>query len=80
MKSAKAFMRYVVSRFERESRETAYRIYVTNCLKMLCGNTGNAPAMNFHDIIERKRNIDTRSGEEIAADVIKRAGLKVVTE
>ena len=61
--------------------DKAYRIYVTDCLKMISRSTAGflkGPYMQtrFYDIAF-KRNPETRTGEEIAADIIKRAGLVV---
>ena len=47
---------------------------MTDCLKILTGAN-----VRYADLIDDKPK-DTRSGEEIAADVIKKAGLKVVME
>lgn len=35
--------------------------------------------VRFADLIEPKKQIEQKTGDEIAADVIKRAGLKVVS-
>lgn len=50
----------------------AYRVYVTDTLKAISG--ANA---RYADWIDQKPK-DTRTGAEIAADVIKKAGLKLV--
>ena len=67
----------------RERKEEAYRIYVTDALRIIGQNTakyagGSYQQQRFADII-RPHKDDGRIGEEIAADVIKRAGLKVVS-
>lgn len=59
-----------------------YRVYVTDALKLLEENTaryfgGNHMTQRWIDSITPKKQ-DTRNGAEIAADVIKKAGLKVV--
>lgn len=59
-----------------------YRVYVTDALKLLVENTarysgGNHMTQRWIDSITPKKQ-DTRTGAEIAADVIKKAGLKVV--
>ena len=63
----------------RERKEEAYRIYVTDALRIIGQNTakyggGSYQQLRFADII-RPHKDDGRT----AADVIKRAGLKVIT-
>lgn len=67
---------------DRKEQE-AYRVYVTNTLKNIAENTakyagGGYPTNRYADIIKRAP-VDSRTGEEIAADVIKKCGLKVVS-
>lgn len=69
---------------ENKSKETAYRIYVTDALKTISENTakysgGSYLTKRYADII-KPGPVDSRTGEEIAADVIKKAGLKVVSK
>lgn len=76
-----AFMRYVNARYESQERDLAYRIYVTDCLRIISENTakysgGKYVSASLHDILYPKPE-DTRTGEEIAADIIRRAGLEV---
>jgi hypothetical protein len=75
-------MRYATARFNQHQRDLAYRIYVTDCLRMATENTaktsqGSYTAARFYDIINPKP-VDNRTGEEIAADIIKRAGIEVI--
>ena len=75
-------MRYATARFNQHQRDLAYRIYVTDCLRMATENTakmsqGAYAAARFYDIINPKP-VDNRSGNEIAADIIKRAGIEVI--
>ena len=60
----------------------AYRIYVADCLRILTENTakiggGSYITAKLADIINPKP-VDNRTGEEIAADIIKRAGIEVI--
>lgn len=71
-----------MARFEQDAKEKSYRVYVTDCLQALSKNTakyasGAYITDRWIDRIEPKKQ-DTRTGAEIAADVIKKAGLKVV--
>lgn len=71
--------------------EEMYRAYVTDCLQAICNNTSNYVVPGVDEVItvgsvinKRWYDImnpppeDTRSGEEIVLDVVKKAGLKVV--
>ena len=75
-------MRYAMARYQSQQRDLAYRIYVTDCLRMVTENTakisqGVYTAARFYDVINPKP-VDNRSGNEIAADIIKRAGIEVI--
>lgn len=75
-------MRYAMARFNQHQRDLAYRIYVTDCLRIIIENTakmggGSYITAKFSDIIN-PRPADNRTGEEIAADIIKRAGIEVI--
>ena len=75
-------MRYAIARFNQHQRDLAYRIYVSECLRMVTENTakdvyGSYITSKFADIINPKP-VDDRAGEEIAADIIKRAGIEVI--
>ena len=63
-------MRYVIARSEELNRERAYRIYVTDALKVsLLGKT----AERYEDLFKPK---DTRSAEEIVSGIRKKLGGK----
>ena len=72
---------HCVSLFNSRTRERLYREYVTTTLKVLNDNFakqfgGNVMSMNYSDLFVSD-NEDTRTGDEIARDIIKRANLKV---
>lgn len=73
-------MRYVVARYNEKQRDMAYRIYLTDSLKYIAENTarcvegGQYLTARYIDVINPKP-IDNRTGDEIAIDVMKRAGL-----
>lgn len=69
-------MRYVTARFNNEQRELAYRIYVTDSLQLIPQNSYRT--QRFYDLTEKE--VDNRTGDEIALDVIKKAGLKLKSE
>ena len=74
-------MRYAQARYNQHQRDLAYRIFVSEGLRMLTENTakmvqGAYLTVNFLDIINPKPK-DERSGAEIASDVLTRAGIEV---
>lgn len=69
-----------MSKANQQAKDTAYRVYVTDCLKLISENTGNISLkLRYYDIIQPKKE-DTRTGDEIVADIIKMAGLVVKSE
>ena len=75
-------MRYAMARYQSQQRDLAYRIYVTDCLRIISENTakmggGSYITAKFADIINTKP-VDNRAVEEIAADIINRAGIEVI--
>ena len=75
-------MRYATARFNQHQRDLAYRIYVSECLRMINENAASGGgrsymAVKFEDVINPK-HVDNRTGEELAADIIKRAGIEVI--
>ena len=65
-------MRYVLARLEEVEGAWAYRYYVTDSLQNIPRN--KYTTKRFYDIIHPKP-IDNKSGDEIAAEVIRAAGL-----
>ena len=73
-----------MSKVNQQAKDTAYRVYVTDCLRMISESTANfakGPYMKarYYDIIAPKKE-DIRTGDEIVEDIIKRAGLVVKAE
>lgn len=69
-------MKYMVARFLQDYEDLAYRVYTTDALRMIAQGSHSYPQKRYADLIDHAPK-DTRSGEEIAADVISRCGLKV---
>lgn len=68
-------MRYVEARIDDFNREEAYRIYVSKSLQLIPQN--KCLQKSYSEIInESKRERDTRSGDEIVADIMLNAGLR----
>ena len=80
----RAVMAALPSLINERMNQEIYRIYITDSLQAIAGNTqkyagGTSLKKRYADIITPKKQ-DKRTGAEIAADVIKRAGLKVVSK
>ena len=65
-------MRYAEARFDEYQREQAYRSYVTKSLQLIPQN--KFIDTSYSEILNPKP-VDTRSGDEIALDVMQKAGL-----
>ena len=65
-------MRYVEARLSEYDREAAYRIYITKSLQL--APQSKYLVETYEDWLNPKKE-DTRSGDEIALEVIQKAGL-----
>lgn len=68
--------------WRRENEEIRYRAYVTDVLQAIAENTakpygGRIMTGRWIDLREERRPKDTRSGDEVAADVMRRCGLQL---
>ena len=68
---------YCISRYKHKQEEKVYRAYITDTLMTICNNFANAwggerLTVRYIDLGKPK---DTRTGDEIAIDIITRAGL-----
>ena len=73
---------FCISLFQKEQEEKAVKIYYAECLRIITENTakiggGSYITVKLDDILNPKQ-VENRTGEEIAADIIKRAGIEVV--
>ena len=69
-------MTYMVVRFLQETEDLSYRIYTTDMLRVVAMGQRVQSVQRFAELIDHAPK-DQRSGDEIAADVIQRCGLKV---
>ena len=73
---------FCISLFQKEQEDKAVKIYYAECLRIISENTakmcgGSYITAKLADIINPKL-VDDRTGEEIAADLINRAGIEVI--
>lgn len=71
---------HCVSLFNKKAKEKAYRIYVTDTLKLLNENIakrmcGKTLEYRYYDLVEGKK--ETKNAGEIVLDVMRRAGLRI---
>ena len=73
----KTLLRYALARYTSHQRDMAYRIYVTESLRAI--GKGGYIKPHFTDLIKPKKpkTEDTRTGEQIAFDVLNRIGIEV---
>ena len=70
-------MRYAIARYQSQQRDLAYRIYVTDCLRIITENTAKTAlalaggkeevhvmAIRFADVFENKP-VDNRTADDI---------------
>lgn len=73
---------FCISLFQKEQEDKAVKIYYAECLRIITENTakiggGSYITVKLSDILNPKQ-VENRIGEEIAADIIKRAGIEVI--
>lgn len=74
---ARPFARYLSARQRREAEGAAYRVYLTESIRLAVQS--RYIATPYLELVRGAAEpADTRSGDEIAADVIDKLGLKVV--
>lgn len=56
--------------------EKAYRVYVTDVLKAIAESTGCQVSMRYNEAISTSNDEEELNGDQIALDIIERAGLK----
>lgn len=75
---------HCVSAFRKKQEENLFKSYAADALRAIAYNTAVLPkegriiTKRFAELAEWVEE-DTRSGDEIAADIIKRAGLRFKT-
>ena len=67
---------HVISEYQDYVEEKTYKAYVTDLIKSIAESIGVEVNDRYTDLIDNTYK-DDRTGDEIALDVIKRAGLKV---
>ena len=79
------FVQYLLARMEKQAHEALYRVYMTDCVKLAVENTagltgGHVVTTRYAELVAQATGTsrDERTGDEIAAEVIAKAGLEVV--
>lgn len=68
---------HCVAALKAKARRDAFEYYTTDIFRAIAMSLGMKGVKRFADLMEPKHE-DTRSAEEIVADITARAGLKVV--
>ena len=66
---------HVVAEYNDKVQKRLYRCYTTDMLKAIAEGMGATVGSRFVDLFNNEPQ-DERTGDEIALDIIKRAGLK----
>ena len=73
---------FCISLFQKEQEDKAVKIYYAECLRIITENTANMGGGSYVTAklsdITNPKPVEKRTGEEIAADIIKRAGIEVI--
>ena len=69
-------LEHCVKSIREEAEFKAFKVYVTDLLKPIAEFCGAEVNYRYADIISMEKK-DTRTGDEIALEVIRNAGLKV---
>ena len=82
--SAKAIISTLPEKIKQEHENEVYKVYIAECARIITENTaksvgGNYIKATFADILkpQKEKIEDTRTGEEIAFDVLNRIGIEV---
>lgn len=81
-------LRYAAIKIAERQREAAYRIYITDCLRMITENTaktaysgGSYLKERFYNIINPiKDNNDGKTVDEILNEAMNECGLKLIDD
>lgn len=68
-------MRYVKYRYITDAEEMAYRIYISDSLQ--AQGEGKYITKRYYEIIRPTEQVDEKSADEIAVNIIKGMGLKI---
>lgn len=60
-------MRYAVARIEQDNRDAVYRIYITDCLRGLCG-----AKIRYVELIEKNNNTAAEEDPEAIKNRLKK--------
>ena len=72
-------MRCYRAKWEEKEKDLIFRLYVAKGVQIAANSFAGVEMTDFGELIGLKDH-DDRSGEEIAAEVIKNAGLKVAID
>ena len=68
---------HMIAEHDNRMHEKVYRSYMADLLKVLCESMGATVTERYIDLITDEPEEETKTGDEIALEVITRVGLKV---
>ena len=81
---AGTIIRLILAEYKRQQEELAFRIYMTESIRLLTENTarfsgGSVIKERYYDIVNRKHEYEEeKSGDEIVRDIVTRAELELI--
>ena len=67
---------HILSEHRNHYEEQYYRVYVSDLLRLILKQLGIGVEKRYAELIEPPRDEDNKSADEIALEVITKAGLK----
>ena len=67
---------HVVAEHNLRMKAEAYRVYTSDALKIISEQVGAEIGVRYSDMLENSTEEEEMTGDEIALDIIERAGLK----
>lgn len=81
---ARAYLSILPTELKKQWEREALRVYITDGIRMITENTaiytGQTYLSTRYDDIIHPKPVESRTAEDIVADVVQKAGLKIVTE
>lgn len=74
IKELNIFLRYVCARVKEKYREETYRIFISESLRLL--PQGKILKNSYLDMFDKKQ-VETRSGKEVAEEVAQKIGIHI---
>lgn len=71
-------MRYFRAKEAEDADNAAFRLYIAKCGEIMARFMGVSEMPDYAELTQETTPVDTRTGEDIAHELISRAGLVVI--